>query len=746
MIRLLCLLFILSYTSLLWGGRTARTDNPEKKETSQAATQEDDSIGESEEVSRFRLFNRKNKKKDEEIILVDESAIEESDDEEKEGVVRKAVQDGMKDAKIGLREAEAAVSTDVLKWADITIGVKFKTNSLKASDLHNDMSKIYQITDNKGREGLLRWNKTIIEGKASIPFNIEVSNILGKLGFNLSLKPEGSFRYTLIGPSKGIFLDTTSIWRSTGEKIADVWRGVKAISIPMSSRKILEKLKPGQEFYYEGYQSLVTSTGLKLSAEYVSANNNFYLLSSSNTSRKLKFYEELGQKYVSLRYEQSKAKGEDLNQNLEFGVSLFETKLLNGVLDIALIANHQVTQSTTKMIYSFVFDMQYEEARKALDDALSGNLIKAQKLANWREDEREFQGVYLKAKRNDLIQTFSHKLNYGLILDDTEFKSKVGNLKLREKLGNALRFIYKKEKTDTQSELEDFYDNEIDIDSTAVSRKTESHVIWDSIVKRKSEAYCKAEVIKTQIINDETKITEEEIGGKLVYSLQLERINAPKHYIDDFFELSSLSLGISNPHLKSMIDAIENTQSCKHRSKINYQGVFYSKAIDRILSHSRGEMWKTLALLIGEHRTDLFETPEGRRKILRAYKIFLEHGNPDSYSELFQATYPDLKKRYDIFVDFVNNDIIWRILKAGEQKLLQNRLKALQDLLIDFKKDPTLFAFLVALASTNLPEGESPEDIFVKFTLKGKKCNYKWGLVNPSMHSTDQVSAEWQNL
>ncbi len=618
-------------------------------------------------------------------------------------------------------------------------GVDTGVKSIPYQIIAHDISKYPNGSD---------WYEYYLNTKVAVPFAFTFPNLLGPIGINFGFKPGWEGKFKIISQSRSPNLIKGEELSKLANMKLGAMEGLSAISIPKTSKELLDKYKEGSEIHFDGRGYLTTYTGINVGVPGVSANANVIAIVEGQLKKTLKILENKKEKFIQYRVEKSQTKGHGHSLDLGVGVTLFDTTLpigstnfnLKGALRVNLISKTKIKSNKSNLIYDFTYDLNSKAAKSALDNALNGNLIPSQELAITRLNMADYKGVILNEKRTDLIQKTLKDLKYGLRINESSLDSTLSDMYARESLSGFLEIGKTRETVSSEAEKELFYEEKSNIKSFKHSAKDTTKFLFGLVDNNKDLS------INTHIIDAEVMSEGQGIGKiqtyKMIFNYSNNHKNGGTKSLKNFLYKSAKSIGHNNSAASSLIKNVNKTNKCSSDSKIKVNATIYKEAFDRFLNYSEAELWSYFGNYLG------YGLPVRYRYKEKRNEIYLQLRNlHKKYKDIRVNKYADQKRmiawQYKLFKKFKGLDFPKRIVQTNKIKDIEKRVKGLHDLISKFEMTDDLLHYLLIISQGDLKGNDKGDGVMAKFQVESSQCEFNWYLDYRPNFSFDDVFSGW---
>jgi hypothetical protein len=684
--------------------------------------------------------------------------------------------------EIEKQKAEYKKKIDLGELVGLGLGVRFHSKNLSKKTIYHDIDKLF-YSHQKNGDIDTQWTSTLLGATVELPIGISVPNVFGPLGFKVStgVGVERNYQYTVM--TNVPFLEKDAkFFSKIKNKIVTVGKALGKFRVYLKPEKISQKYYPGVELVNESERSFLIGFGVNIGVMIASAEFNLYGLVTGSFKTTLKYLHSDVKpgKLFKLNVSTGKKKGSSTSSNAGIGLTLFETKHIDGYLGIKFVSTKTSRVKSSNTYYEFIYDISYPQAKRALREAMRGNLVPTQRLLFSRYKPKKYKGVIPVTSQTSKFLERLIKTTYGFALNDTSLRSML-TVSADTHLAGFFHNSVGTQRRSGEEQSVNFYEETGTIFPQSFHHTKKRKWLFGLLADKEYNVKFNAPVIKTQVVAEGEGI-KEFLMNKITFSWELKENRYEKRIAKSFMERASKVLGANNhlvgENIKEFSKKIglrldkKSVPFCAKDITVSVKGTFYQRAIDNILeSYNEREYWTMLGRFLDIKVPAKLRYEKTRKKLIKTLRYLKNPlsklGRKSKYQKAMM-TFKSKKSRKHVkktlkwikeFPKLLSTlskarelNVESRILEIKEDidGSIQERKKLsviLRKLFEKSKRDLDLFEFFTLLAGKDYKSyedrGNFSEGMAFKYAIKGEKCDMAWTQKGDVQFKYGDLTRDW---
>ena len=572
---------------------------------------------------------------------------------------------------------------------------------LSRAELVNDVDK------HDADEGV-KWHELTLEAGVAVPFMLPLSGLLGAvdIGIEANGKVSASKRYQITMPDV-LSLASDEEVKGTVDLASHINKIYKLISLPFDAEKLQDSLPTGAEIKSFGERSLLVKIGPRVGVTGIALKAKTHLLIESLFSTSLKLLATVsGNTFVKYRVESKKQNDFGIEAKLTTGLTFLNTSFLDNVVGSEIITATLQREKQSDLVYEFIYDLNYQEARKALTRALVGDISMSQDIGMFRTSSDAYQGVSIMEKRTDLLVDIVKSGKVALTAGEKHILPKVQKLLGQEFSGSLVEFSRNVVEGDSVSTSVNMIEEREEVASYKFNYDKTNELLLGFLVDNVSKIDINSTALLAGVVSAAQGIKHTTVNHLQFDYLYHEQKNA-NAVIESFFNVAGNVLGANQPALRKIVHGLRSSNSCNlgKEAKFRIKGVLSNKAIENLLTYQPAEVWTGVAKIANFTPASYFRYPSKRAELIAKLN----------------------RKTRKLLGRFEENVIPFWSQKLTDKKVIAEKLR---DLFVELKGDPFLLELLVFLSSADYRQDKDPDrfsqGVAVSVSLETQGCQLQW--------------------
>ena len=570
--------------------------------------------------------------------------------------------------------------------------------------------EVLRDVDKHDHDENIKWHELTLEAGVAVPWLLPLGGLLGAVNVGIEANGKAAARkqYRIVMPDVLSLADTEQEIPQEIDLSKHIQKIYKIISLPLTAASVRDMLPAGAEVSSVGEKTLLVKVGPRLSAVGAALKANTHVLLSSLFKSSLKIPARLkGHTYVNYRVETADTRDFALEAQLTLGLTFINTTLLDKMLGSELITAQIAREQEKKLVYDFIYDLNYAPARQALGKALLGDLAASQEIAIFRSDPADYQGVSIMEKSSDMLLDVVKKGRIAFTAGDKILTPQLQELLGQELSGSLLDFSRNVQESDTATTSVNAVEERTEVASFQYSYDRNNELLLGLAANNVSQISIDADALLASVVSSGQGL-QEVMLNRLTFAYHYHEKKRNKDIISNFFAVARNMLAANQPHLGTMIDAVQSSEQCSAKdARFSISGVLQDRAVRNLLNYRPAEVWTAVAKVLAIKPASAF-----RYEVKRAAII----------AKLPRQQRKLLEKFSSQALPLWNNT-----LDLNDKKVAAENIR---DLFKAMRGDPFLLELLIFLASADYRQTKDPErfsqGVSVEVSLKTPTCNLQW--------------------
>ncbi len=571
-------------------------------------------------------------------------------------------------------------------------------------------TELLRDVDKHGHSGDEKWHELTLEAGVAVPWMLPLAAVLGPI--NVAIEANGKVaatkQYRIVIPdvlSLAAHRETTDATIDLKQYIRKIY---KIISLPLTAERLRATLPAGAEINSVGEKTVLVKVGPRLSAVGAAVKANTHVLLSSLFRSSLKVLARMGERtYVNYRVATADNRDFALEAKLTLGLTFINTSMFDKLLSSELITAQIARTQEKKLVYDFIYDLDYPAARQALGKALLGDLSASQDIATFRSDPTAYRGIAIVEKSSDLLLDVVKKGRIAFTAGDKALTPHLRGLLGRELSGSWLDFSRNAQKSSGETTRVNVVEEREEVASFTYNYDRNNELLLGLVTANTSRIDIDSRAVLADIVTSGQGL-QESMLNKLHFSYLYHEKKNNQQIVANFFAVARNILAANQRSLAEVIDAVQSNAPCGDKdARFTIEGVLHDRAVRNLLRYRPAEVWIGIAKVLGFAPASAFRHEQTRTKAIAKL--------PRPHRKL-------LEKFSEQAMPF------WRSTHNLPDK--KDTAEKIRDLFVAMKGDPFLLELLIFLAGADYRQTKDPDrfaqGINVSVALTTPDCNLRW--------------------
>ena len=555
-----------------------------------------------------------------------------------------------------------------------------------------------------------KWHELTLEAGVAVPWMLPLSTLLGPVSVAIEAngKVAAEKKYRIIMPD---VLSLAEQSDTAGEELdlkQHIRKIYQIIALPLTAQRLRAMLPAGAEIHSTGEKTLLLKVGPRLNTVGAALKVNTHVLVSSLFNSSLKVLARLGARtFVNYRVATADTRDFGLEAKLTLGLTFFNNSLLDNMLGSELITAQVTREQEKKLVYDFIYDLDYPAARAALGKALIGDLSASQDIATFRSSPLAYQGVSIMEKSTDLLLDVVKKGRLAFTAGDKLLTPRLQELLGQELSGSFLDFSRNVQEGDVETTTVNAVEEREEVASFKYSYERSNELLLGLVAANVSHIKVDSQAMLASLVSSGQGLQEVMLNRLQFDYLYHEKKNN-QQIVANFFAVARNVLAVNQGSLQQIIDGVQASEQCSGKdARFTISGTLHDRAVRNLLRYQPKEVWTGIAKVLGIEPASALRYEKIRTKVMAKL--------PRQHRKLLEKFTTQAMPFWSEVLDL--ND-----KKATAEKI--------RDMFKAMRGDPFLLELLIFLAASDYRQAKDPDrfaqGVNVSVALTTSACNLQW--------------------